>query len=514
MARKNNNRQAIRPKAETPQGLQDYFGEAQKFRAQMLAIIAKVFNKYGFDPLETPAIEYLDTLGKFLPDLDRPNEGVFAWKEDDKWLSLRYDMTAPLARVAAQYRNNLPTPYRRYAMGPVWRNEKPGPGRFRQFYQCDADTVGSNSVAADAEMAVMTSEILETLGIGTDDYVIKINNRKILDGILVVAGILEEGAIDSASTTRGAIFRAMDKLDRLGPKGVRLLLGEGRLDESGDFTKGAGLANDQIDPIIHFLELGALPNEEILNSLRELVAETDIGSEGVYELNEILDCIHSQCNKTANFVIDTSVVRGLDYYTGPVLETELTFEVLDKKGRPRRFGSVAGGGRYDDLVKRFTGQRVPATGVSIGVDRLIAALEADKSKLARAHGPVLVTVMDRHRMVDYQGIVAELRKEGIRSEVFLGNARNFGKQLKYADNRNCPLAIIQGEEERNRGVVLIKDLEVGSIVAETASKEEWKSRDWQVEVKVDGLVEKIKELLAKKNLSSFLKSFTVGMGQQ
>lgn len=500
MASKSKNQKTLRPKAETPQGFQDYFGEDHNKRLQMLATIAEVFNKFGFDPLETPAIEYLESLGKFLPDLDRPNEGVFAWKEDDKWLSLRYDMTAPLARVAAQYRNILPTPYRRYAMGPVWRNEKPGPGRFRQFYQCDADTVGSNSVAADAEMAVLTAEILENLGIDTGNFVLKINNRKILDGILVVAGVLEESEIEANSATRGAIFRAMDKMDRLGPEGVRSLLGAGRLDESGDFTKGAGLTQSQIDPIMSFLEIGNLSNEDILNSLRDLVAETDVGSEGVYELNEILDCIHSQRHNPANFVIDTSIVRGLDYYTGPVLETELTFEVRDSKGRPRRFGSVAGGGRYDDLVKRFIGQKVPATGVSIGIDRLIAALEINKSKMEWALGPVLVTVMDRHRMVDYQKIVAELRREGIKSEVFLGNARNFGKQLKYADNRKSPLAIIQGEEERNRGVVLIKDLELGSIISETASKEEWKSRDWQIEVKAENLVPKIKELFANKKL--------------
>ncbi len=500
MVSKSKNQKVARPKAETPQGFQDYFGEVHKIRVQMMKTITEVFNKFGFDPLETPAIEYLDTLGKFLPDLDRPNDGVFAWREDNKWLSLRYDMTAPLARVAAQYRNTLPTPYRRYAMGPVWRNEKPGPGRFRQFYQCDADTVGSNNVAADAEMAVLTSEILASLGIDVGDYVVKINNRKILDGILVVAGILEEGTIETNSEIRGAIFRAMDKMERLGPKGVRLLLGEGRMDESGDYTKGAGLTNSQIDPIMHFLELGNLSNRETINSLRELVAETDVGSEGVYELNEILDCIHSQCSNTENFVIDTSIVRGLDYYTGPVLETELTFEIFDSKGKPKRFGSVAGGGRYDDLVRRFIGQKVPATGVSIGIDRLIAAQEYSKSKMESNQGPVLVTVMDRHRMVDYQRIVSDLRKEGIKSEVFLGNARNFGKQLKYADNRKCPIAIIQGEEEKNRGIVLIKDLELGSKISETASQDEWKSRDWQQEVKTEDLVPKIKEILAKKNL--------------
>ncbi|MFZ9949822.1 MAG: ATP phosphoribosyltransferase regulatory subunit, partial [Gemmobacter sp.] len=230
-----------RPRAENPKGFRDYFGAEVTERAAMLGRIAEVYRRHGFDPLETPAIETVEALGKFLPDVDRPNEGVFAWQEEGDWLALRYDLTAPLARVAAQYRNDLPSPYRRYAMGPVWRNEKPGPGRFRQFYQCDADTVGAPSVAADAEICAMLAAALEAAGIARGDYVIRVNNRKVLNGVLEVAGLLDPADPARMAAERGIVLRAIDKIDRLGEAGVRALLGPGRRDESGDFTKGAGL---------------------------------------------------------------------------------------------------------------------------------------------------------------------------------------------------------------------------------------------------------------------------------
>src|SRR6056297_2498589 len=210
-------RKAPRPRAETPKGFRDYFGAEVTGRAAMLGRIAEVYHSYGFDALESSAVETVEALGKFLPDVDRPNEGVFAWQEadDEKWLALRYDLTAPLARVYAQHRNDLPTPYRRYAMGPVWRNEKPGPGRFRQFYQCDADTVGSASMAADAEICAMLADALEEVGIPRGDYVVRVNNRKLLNGTLDNVGISE-----SDHETRAAVLlRAIDKLDRLGWRG-------------------------------------------------------------------------------------------------------------------------------------------------------------------------------------------------------------------------------------------------------------------------------------------------------
>ena len=524
-----------RPKAETPKGFRDYFGAEVTERNRMLAQIAEVYDRYGFDPLETSAVETVEALGKFLPDVDRPNDGVFAFEDDGTWLALRYDMTAPLARVAAQFRNDLPSPYRRYTMGPVWRNEKPGPGRFRQFYQCDADTVGAASVAADAEICAMLADTLEAVGIPRGDYIVRVNNRKVLNGVLEVAGL----AGDDKEEARGIVLRAIDKLDKFGPEGVRLLLGKGRLDESGDFTDGAGLSDGQSAIVMAFVDakfamlqgdlleaseaedadaiemigtemryqqnpsalatedfaIGEFSNAMMVDYLKGLVEESAIGLEGVAELEQIADLLAAQGYGPDRIVIDPSVVRGLGYYTGPVYEAELTFEITDEKGRPRQFGSVAGGGRYDDLVKRFTGQEVPATGISIGVDRLLAALRAKGRISGTSEGPVVVTVMDRDRMADYQAMASELRAAGIRAEVYLGNPKNFGNQLKYADKRQSPVAVIQGSEEAANGKVQLKDLILGAKLAQDATLEEWKSQPAQTEVDRENLVAGVKALL-------------------
>jgi len=519
-----------RPKAETPKGFRDYFGAEVTERKAMLDAIAGVYHRYGFDPLETSAVETVEALGKFLPDVDRPNEGVFAWQDEDRdWLALRYDLTAPLARVAAQYRNDLPAPYRRYAMGPVWRNEKPGPGRFRQFYQCDADTVGSASVAADAEICAMLADVFDSLGLG-GDYVVKVNNRKVLNGVMEVAGL----AGDGKEAERGIVLRAIDKIDRLGEEGVRALLGAGRKDESGDFTKGAGLSAEQAAVVMGFVNASAIVENELLNGppnpdnripggmglklsdphdrseyagkvwnwavhdyLMRLIGTNEVGQQGLEELAHIRDLLAAQGYGSDRIRIDPGVVRGLGYYTGPVFEAELTFQIADEKGRPRNFGSVAGGGRYDGLVKRFTGQDVPATGISIGVDRLLAALRAKGRAAADTSGPVVVTVMDRDRMADYMAIAGELRRAGIRAEVYLGNPKNFGNQLKYADKRGSPVAVIQGSDEAARGVVVLKDLVLGAKIAASATLEEWKDRPAQVEVPRSDLVATARKMLGK-----------------
>ncbi|HEY0276326.1 MAG TPA: histidine--tRNA ligase [Paenirhodobacter sp.] len=532
-----------RPRAETPKGFRDYFGAEVTERKAMLDKIAEVYHRYGFDPLETSAVETVGALGKFLPDVDRPNEGVFAWQEDDSdWLALRYDMTAPLARVAAQFRNDLPSPYRRYAMGPVWRNEKPGPGRFRQFYQCDADTVGTGTVAADAEICAMLADTLEAVGIPRGDYVVRVNNRKVLNGVMEVAGVLDPSDPEKFANERGIVLRAIDKFDKFGEPGVRALIGKGRMDDSGDFTIGAGLSDAQADAIIGFMrakeyareqsvsalvkaaqtgesELGSwighevgyyenpsalsperghagrYANQLVIDRLRELVETSEAGLEGVEELETIAELLAAQGYGPDRIVIDPSVVRGLGYYTGPVYEAELTFEVTDEKGRPRSFGSVAGGGRYDDLVKRFTGQSVPATGVSIGVDRLLAALRAKGRTSGEDAGPVVVTVMDRDSMAEYQAMAGELRRAGIRAEVYLGNPKNFGNQLKYADKRRSPIAVIQGGDEAARGAIVLKDLVLGARIAEGASLEEWKARPAQIEVPRADLVREVAAML-------------------
>ena len=478
-----------RPKAQTPKGFRDYFGAEVSQRTKMLEDIAGVYHHYGFEALESSAVETVEALGKFLPDVDRPNEGVFAWQEEDAdWLALRYDLTAPLARVYAQYRNDLPTPYRRYAMGPVWRNEKPGPGRYRQFYQCDADTVGAASVAADAEICAMLSDTLEAVGIPRGDYIVRINNRKVLNGVLETMGVSEVAE-------RDAVLRTIDKFDKVGAAGVSQLLGKGRLDSSGAYIDGVGLSEGQIAPVMAFLTSKAATAVATLANLRGAIGASDIGAEGVAELETIAELVSAGGYGADRIDIDPSVVRGLGYYTGPVFEAELTFEILDEKGRKRQFGSVAGGGRYDDLVKRFTGQAVPATGISIGVDRLLAALREKGRIDATPAGPVVVTVMDRDRMADYQAMVSELRSAGIRAEVYLGNPKNFGNQLKYADKRNAPVAVIEGGDEKEAGQVQIKDLILGAQIAQNATLEEWKARPSQFTVGRDQLVAKVREIL-------------------
>ena len=277
--------------------------------------------------------------------------------------------------------------------------------------------------------------------------------------------------------------------------GVRALLGKGRKDDSGDYTDGAGLSDEQADIVMGFMQAKRDTASETLARLSELVQGSETGVAGVNELKTIEDLLSADGYGPDRIEIDPSVVRGLGYYTGPVYEAELTFEILDEKGRKRNFGSVAGGGRYDDLVKRFTGQEVPATGVSIGVDRLLAALQAKGRMEAETVGPVVVTVMDRDRMADYQAMVTELRQAGIRAEVYLGNPKNFGNQLKYADKRSSPIAVIEGGDEKERGVIQIKDLVLGAKIAETASLEEWKGLPSQYEVPRGQLVAKVQEIL-------------------
>lgn len=450
-------------KARLPRGLADRGPADIAATHRMASAIREVYELYGFEAVETPFIEYTEALGKFLPDLDRPNEGVFSFQDDDEqWLSLRYDLTAPLARYVAEHYDKLPKPYRSYRSGFVFRNEKPGPGRFRQFMQFDADTVGSASVAADAEICMMAADTLEKVGIARGDYVIKVNNRKVLDGVLEAAGLAGE----ERAAQRLIVLRAIDKLDRLGSDGVRLLLGPGRKDESGDFTKGADLSAAAIDRVLAFTAARGASNEATIANLRAAVGGSARGAEGCDELAEIATLVAAGAYE-GRVIIDPAVVRGLEYYTGPVYEAELTFETKDEHGRPMRFGSVGGGGRYDGLVARFRGEPVPATGFSIGVSRLLAALTAIKSPLAFAQdmrGPVVVLVLDRAEMARYQGFVAQLRAAGIRAELYLG-AAGMNAQMKYADKRKSVCAVIQGSNERDKGEVSIRDLILGAELA-------------------------------------------------
>jgi histidyl-tRNA synthetase len=515
-----------RPEARLAKGFRDIEAAELGGLNEMLAKIREVYERYGFEALETPAIEYTDALGKFLPDQDRPNEGVFSFQDESdsgeggQWMSLRYDLTAPLARYVAQNFQTLPKPFRRYAFGNVYRNEKPGPGRFRQFMQFDADTVGAESVAADAEMCMLAADTLEALGL-KGKYVIKVNSRKILDGVLDAIGL----SGSNQAGRRLSVLRSIDKLDKFGPEGIKLLLGEGRKDESGDFTRGAGLDREQIDVLLAFLETDVSFNpsaklvpraDPMLADMKggilfripkiierserfaKAVSESILLNEGLGELDSIRLLVENCGYGEDRICPSFSVVRGLEYYTGPVFEAELTFEVKGDDGKPVRFGSVGGGGRYDDLVARFTGQKVPATGFSIGVSRLQAALSLINAKKTQALGPVVVLVMDKAEVARYQQMTQSLRNAGIRAEMYLGSS-GMKAQMKYADKRNSPCAIIQGSDERALAQVTIKDLIEGAkAAAAIKDNKEWKeARPAQFSVSEASLVEEVRKLIAR-----------------
>ncbi|MFK7902089.1 MAG: histidine--tRNA ligase [Nitratireductor sp.] len=529
-------------KARKPRGFADRTPHDIRATDQMVAKIREVYERYGFDPVETPMFEYTDCLGKFLPDTDRPNAGVFSVQDDDEqWMSLRYDLTAPLARHVAENINEIQMPYRTYRNGWVFRNEKPGPGRFRQFMQFDADSIGAPGVQSDAEMCMMMADTMEALGLEKGEYVIRVNNRKVLDGVMEAIGVLDE-------EQKLTVLRSIDKLDKFGIEGVKQLLGQGRWDGrvegEGDFTPGAGLAIDQIDSMLFVIERGIgstfsddpmsiaddkeidemffhfdseptrervstdlkLSNIKTVSALKERFSkfENETLSMALEELELIAELLSTGGYGTKRIQIDPSVVRGLEYYTGMVYEAELTFKVKNEKGKEVVFGSVGGGGRYDGLIKRFTGQDVPGTGFSIGVSRLMTALQNNGLLDGSASiAPVLVTVMDGNveAMAKYQGFVQQLRTAGIRAEMYQGNWKKFPNQLKYADRRDCPIVIIQGSDEREAGKLQIKDMIEGKIqAAAIESNEEYRAaRPGQFEIDEAELVQEVQKLLAAQS---------------
>lgn len=489
------------PKARLPRGFMDTRAAEIRLREEVLSKIRAVYELYGFEALETPALEYTECLGKFLPDVERPEGGVFSLRDDDEeWMSLRYDLTAPLARFVAENFDALPKPFRRYQLGPVWRNEKPGPGRFRQFYQFDVDTVGTPTMAADAELAMVLCDAFAAIGFAPDTFRVRINNRKVLNGVLETIGVLREGSDDPAmAARRGTVLRAIDKLDRLGPEGIRLLLGKGRKDESGDYTAGAELAPDQIATVLGFVEGGGGSRADVCARLLDLVKGSKSGEEGVAELSEIAALLDAAGYDEARVVFDPSVVRGLAYYTGPVLEAEILAPIFDDKGERVSIGSPAGGGRYDDLIMRFRGERVPATGVSIGVSRLAAAMRYLRAGTAKEEaGPVVVLVLDGEA-ARAQKMVTELRRAGIRAELYLGGA-GMRAQLKYADRRGAPIAVIEGGDERAKGEVVLKDLILGAEMAKAiADNKAWREdQPAQTSVSRGGLVQGVRALLERQ----------------
>jgi histidyl-tRNA synthetase len=445
----------FRPQARAPRGFADKRGRDIAIERKLIAKVSGVYESFGFEPLETSGFEYADALGKFLPDADRPNVGVFSMQDDDdQWMALRYDLTAPLARFAAQNWETLPKPYRRYAYGPVWRNEKPGPGRFREFIQCDADSLGSDRPQADAEMIAMAVAGFSAMEV---PCLIKINNRKLLNGLLGSLGLADP-------KQQLGVLRAIDKLDRLGMAGVEALLGGGRKDVSGDFTKGAELSDQAIAAVLSFVGAGGSDRDQVLDRLGQVLANAPEGQAGLLEISSICEALKHLGVTEAQAVIEPSIVRGLEYYTGPVFEAELLLDTLDEAGNQVKFGSVGGGGRYDDLVARFTGQSVPATGFSFGVTRLAQVIAASPRFADKLRGPIVIIAFKDEHMAQYFALASEIRAAGMKAEVYLGRS-GMKAQMKYADRRGSLAAVMLGEDELASGKVTIKDLDQGRFLS-------------------------------------------------
>jgi histidyl-tRNA synthetase len=419
-----------KPSKELPLGFVDRQEKELLVRDFIISKIKEVMIIYGFQYLETPSFEYAESIGKFLPDKDRPDEGVFSFQDENKWLSLRYDLTAPLARYVAKNYLEIPKPFKRYQLGTVWRNEKPGPGRFREFLQFDADYVGTKSLRADAELCVMVSEILEKCGLNKEEYIIKISSRKITEELFKKINI-------DNNEQKLIALRALDKIDRLGWDGVKQLLGEGRKDKSGDFTQGANLSSSNIDIIEK--ELGKkLPETEDLLEILKIFNDYDF----------------------INYEFDPSIIRGLEYYTGPIFEVNLKFDVKNTKGQVIQFGSIGGGGRYDNLVNNFGNFEAPATGVSIGLDRLVYALMQKKEFKINQSKPIVICIFDKNLMKNYIKLQTTLRDAGISVEIYPGENK-LKKQMEYANKIKSPAVILYGEDEIKSGKLTLRDLNSG-----------------------------------------------------
>lgn len=509
-------------------GFRDIDAATNAVRWRILDTAAAVYERYGFERWDTPALEYADCLGKHLPDDDTTEEGIYSFRnpeeepilaDDGKELrdsqnnvlmehhhvALRYDLTAPLARRYAEMLwdrtrqgyfkgGGKPPLVRRYQLGPVYRFEaKLDPGRYREFWQLDFDTVGVADPSCDAEVGCILCDALEALGLGRGDYEVRVNNRKLH------RGLFERLGVAGNETLERDILRVVDKVDKLGVDGVAGELGEGRKDpESGAFIPGLKLGTDHIDAIVGFLDscVGLNGRAAVLERLDAELGGTPSGREGLDELIAMHEVFAALGYGDDRVVFDPSVARGLAYYTGPVFEAVSNLEYRDAKGQVRRFGSICGGGRYDGLVERMLGVPVPATGASIGVDRL-GELLSQLEGADTVTGPVFVTVMDADRRLDYQKLAAELRAAGIPTEVYYGMQRRVPKQLAYADARGCPVAIIAGGNEFANGTVSIKNLRLGkALSSQITDRDEWRNaQPAQVEVPREDLVATVREML-------------------
>jgi histidyl-tRNA synthetase len=488
----------LRP--ELPSGFIDRKGNELILKDRLTEIIKKNFQLYGYEPLSTPGFEISENIGKFLPDEDRPNSGVFGFKDGKNWISLIYDLTAPLARYFSANETLISKPFKRYQVGNVWRNEKPGPGRFREFTQIDADIVGTKNILADVEMTVLLADSLNKCGLDKEEFIIRVSNRKCFFGMLVWVGISNE-------KQRIAITRAVDKYDRLGIKGVASLLGKGRNDKSGDFTIGVGLNQKQIEKITEYIEDNTVYDNERKNMtgsarFAPLGSYDDLSplyAEGLKELGTIFD--NTEFSEFKNQIVySPTLVRGIEYYTGNIFEANLLFKVKNQKGQEVEFGSVGGGGRYDTLVSKFSNNPAPAVGVSIGLDRLLVGIQQKdnffKNNKIENAGPVVICLFEQTNMASYYKILNMLRSSGINSEIYSGDG-GIKAQMKYADRRNSPAVILYGENEAKSGTVTIKNLNAGKKSSdEIKTRKDWKSNESaQATVKLENLINEIKKII-------------------
>ena len=446
--KKMNKEKKLKPSKDLPLGFVDRQEKELLTRDFIISNIKEVMIKYGFQYLETPSFEYTESIGKFLPDKERPDQGVFSFKDEKNWLSLRYDLTAPLARYVAKNYQEISKPFKRYQLGTVWRNEKPGPGRYREFLQFDADFVGTQNLQADAELCVLISEILEKCGLSKNDYSIKISSRKFTENLF------EEIKVKSIDQT-SIILRALDKIDRLGWEEVKKILGKGREDKSGDFTKGAEL------------------NEKQIELIGKKIADKESKTEDILKIIKIFDAYGFK-----NYKFDPSVIRGLEYYTGPIFEVNLNFDVKNSKGKTIQFGSIGGGGRYDNLVSNFGNLDCPATGISIGIDRLVYALMQKKEFNIKSTKPVVICTFDKENIKIYVDILIKLRLAGISAEIYPGEG-NLKKQMQYANKIGSPAVILYGEDEMKLGKPILRNLKSGK----------------ETSIEIDNLSNEIKKIL-------------------
>ena len=454
-----------------PSGFEDRWNKKLSLKKKLIRAIETNFIKYGFDPLETPSFEISENIGSFLTDDDsNPMSDVFLFEDGDKKITLRYDLSSPLARFVAQNNQELPSIYKRYAIQNVFRNEKAGNARYREFTQADCDIVGNvNPAQANAELCNLIASTILACGLKKDQFVVSISNRKI------VKGLIEELKISDEKQVK--VMRAIDKLDKpgFGLKGVEDLLKNGRTDISGAVTKGADLSDDESSAIINFLKIKNL--KELKDSLKNPLSQ-----EGIKELEDLLE-IASYGDYLDQIKTNFTIVRGLAYYDGFCVETNLNFKATNNKGKEVDIGSICSGGQYNKLISRFKGVDIPGTGMSIGVDRLLFVMMQLNQIKVDEKKPVIVCVMDEKYLKNYYEILKILRKNNINSEIFLDSKKNLGKQLTYANKRQCPVAVICGENEFKENTVTIKNL-LGI-----------KGDNNQKTVKKENLVNEIKKLI-------------------